>query len=196
VIQDVDDTLKELLVKQVPIDTSVIDIKFEMPTRDWSAAVSKPTVNVYLYDVRENHELRNTNDRFVTKVGDDHFAGRGAVRVDLSYMISVWTSDISDEHQLLGSILTTLLRFPILPDEVLKGSLATQQFAPQAWIAQPERVPNSWDFWGHLEHRMKSGLSYVITAAIEPFAATGVKLVGETLTIAHNSPKRNPPSPN
>ncbi len=194
-IQDVDDTLKELLVRQVPIDTSAIDIKFEMPTRDWSAAVSKPTVNAYLYDVRENHELRDTS-RFVNKVGDDHFEHRGAVRVDLSYMISVWTSDISDEHQLLGSILTTLLRFPTLPDEVLRGALVTQQFAPQAWIAQPERAPNSWDFWGHLEHRMKSGLSYVITAAIEPFAGTGVKLVGATRTIALNSPKRNPPSPN
>ena len=44
-IQDVDDTLKELLVQMVPIDTSVIDIKFEMPNKEWSAAVTKPTIN-------------------------------------------------------------------------------------------------------------------------------------------------------
>lgn len=189
-IQDVDETLKDLLVKKAPIVLSDIDIEFKMPTRDWSAGVQKPTINLYLFDIRENHELRS-NDRFVTRAGADSTQRRAPVRVDLSYMISVWTQDISDEHLLLGKILTTLLRFPLLPTDVLQGSLVTQPVPLQAWIAQPDRQPNSWDFWGHLEHRMKSGVCYVITAALEPFAVEPVDLVAATVLNVRNTPKRN-----
>jgi hypothetical protein len=179
VIQDVDDTLKELLVRKVPLDTSLIDIKFEMPTRDWSTSVSRPTVNAYLYDVRENHELRS-NDRFLTRNGNVGTQRRAPVRIDLAYMISVWTADISDEHQLLGGILAALLRYPSLPADVLKGSLQTQPLPLQAWIAQPERIPSPWEFWGHLEHRMKSGLCYVITTAFDASPAEDAPLVTRT----------------
>ncbi len=180
-IQDVDDTLKELLVQKAAIDPSLIDIKFEMPTREWSASVSKPTVNVYLYDVRENHELRS-NEPYLARAADKKTGTqqRAPVRIDLCYLITAWTTDISDEHQLLGRILLTLLRFPLLPDEVLKGSLQTQPFPIHAWIAQPERTPNPWDFWGHVEHRMKSGLSYAVTTAFEPTDVETVALALST----------------
>jgi hypothetical protein len=180
-IQDVDATLKELLVRKVPLDTSLIDIKFEMPTRDWSASVARPTVNAYLYDVRENHELRS-NTRTLMRNGTVGSQTRAPIRVDLAYMISVWTTDIADEHQLLGEILAALLRFPVLPADVLKGALQSQAQPLQAWIAQPERIPQPWEFCGHLEHRMKSALSYVITTAFDAFPAEDAPLVRRTVT--------------
>jgi hypothetical protein len=170
VIHDLDDTLKDLLVREAGIDPTVIDIRFEMPSPEWSTEISsRPTINLYLYDVRENVELRSSQSH-ATRVDDAWTQRRAPVRVDLSYMISVWTEHIADEHQLLGQILLTLLRHPLLPPHVLKGSLLTQPLPLRAWIAQPERIPNSWDFWGHVEHRMKSGLSYVVTASLEPHA--------------------------
>lgn len=175
-IQDLDDTLKELLVRKAPFDPAEVDIKFEMPTREWSTAVSKPTINIYLYDVRENAELRSS-ERTRTRIDDGHGTElRPPVRVDLSYLISAWASDIADEHQLLGRILTTMLRFPFLPNDVLKGAMQTQPFPIRGWISLPERTPNSWDVWGHLEHRMKPSLSYVITAAFQPFEPEAVLL--------------------
>ena len=174
-IQDVDDTLKELLVQQVPIKTADIDIKFDMPTKEWSATVTKPTVNLFLYDVRENHELRNS-ERAVTRADKTGTITRAAIRVDLSYLISVWTTDISDEHQLLGRILTALVQFSQLPTDVLKGAMQSQPFPVHAWIAQPERLPNPWEFWGHMDHGMKAALNYVLTASVQPFAAEQVQL--------------------
>lgn len=174
-IQDVDDTLRELLVQRVPIKTADIDIKFDMPTKDWSATVTKPTVNLFLYDVRENHELR-TSERPFTRTDRTGTLTRAAVRVDLSYLISVWTTDISDEHQLLGRILTALVQFPQVPNEVLKGAMQSQPFPVHAWIAQPERLPNPWEFWGHMDHGMKAALNYVLTASVQPFAAEEVQL--------------------
>jgi hypothetical protein len=184
VIQDADNSLKALLVQKVPIDITAIDIRFEIPTKEWSATVTKPTINLFLYDVRENHELRSQQRLLsaVTGTAGSGAAGSGTdsgppVRMDLCYMITVWTADVSDEHQLLGSLLTTLLRFPILPPEVLSGSMATQPFPLRAWIAQPERTPNPWDFWGNVEHRMKAGLNFTVTVAVQPFADATVQLV-------------------
>jgi hypothetical protein len=97
--------------------------------------------------------------------------------MDLTYLISAWTTEVSDEHQLLGRVLTTLLRFPFLPDDVLKGALVSQPLPVQAWIAQPERTPNPWDVWGNMENRMKAALNFVLTASFEPNQAQEVRLV-------------------
>jgi hypothetical protein len=183
VIQDIDETLKELLVQRGGIDAAAIDIRFEMPNREWSAAVTKPTINIFLYDVRENHELRSaqrTLARDAANTGGRET--RAPIRLDLSYLITAWTTDIADEHQLLGRVLSTLLRFPVLPADVLKGAMQTQPVPLQAWIAQPERAPNPWEFWGHMEQGMKAGLHFVLTTALEPFQAVDVQLVRQTVT--------------
>ena len=183
-IHDVDATLKELLVQKMPLDVSAVDVSFDMPNRDWSDRVVKPTLNLFLYDVRENHELRSNQHSLVRNgaVGSERQA---PVRMDLTYLISAWTTDISDEHQLLGRVLTTLLRFPLLPDEVLKGSLLTQPLPVQAWIAQPERTPNPWDFWGNMENRLKAALNFVLTVSFEPYQAQEVRLVTTSTVNVH-----------
>jgi hypothetical protein len=190
VIQDVDDTLKELLVQRAHINTADIDIKFDMPNKDWSASVTKPTINLFLYDVRENHELRS-NERTLVR-NSDNIGGvvrRPPVRIDLSYLISVWTTDISDEHRLLGSLLNTLLQFPLLPDDVLKGAMQTQAFPVHAWITQPDRLPNPWEFWGHMDHGMKASLNFVLTTSWEPVPDENVTLVKqETINLNLKNP--------
>ncbi len=177
-IQDIDDSVKELLVQKVPIDIAAVDIKFEMPSGDWATGVSRPTLNLFLYDMRENHELRN-NQRYLQRSGSAATERRAPVRVDFTYLITAWTADVSDEHQLLGRVLLALLRYPLLPNEVLKGAMQTQPLPLQAWIAQPERTPNAWDFWGSLDGRLKAGISYVVTASLEPHPAEEVGLVTE-----------------
>jgi len=180
-IHDVDDTLKELLLQKVPLDPAAIDIRFEMPNKEWAVGVSRPTVNLYLYDVRENHELRSA-ERSVVRNGASAVLARAPVRIDLAYLVTVWTSDIADEHQLLGRLLATLLRFPLLPPEVLKGSVQTQPQPPQAWIAQPERMPSPWEFWGHMDHGMKAGLNVVLTTSLDTQATETFPLATQTVT--------------
>jgi hypothetical protein len=180
VIDDLDQTLKELLIQKVPIDVDAIDVKFEMPTSDWASTLLKPTINVFLYDVRENLELRSSQRELIRAQA----MGTGTetpppARIDLTYLISVWTNDMSDEHQLLGRLLAALLRHPYLPQDVLKGVMQDQPLPLHAWIAQPERTPNPWDFWGSLDGRLKAGISYVVTAAIELHPPEEVRLVTE-----------------
>src|SRR5262245_24313325 len=184
VIQDVDATLKELLVQKMPLDVNAVDVIFDMPNRDWSGRVTKPTVNLFLYDVRENHELRN-NTRSLARNGAVGSERQGPVRMDLTYLISAWTTDVSDEHQLLGRVLNTLLRFPLLPDDVLKGALVTQPFPVPVWNAQPERMPNPCDFWCTREHRLQADLTFVLTVSFEPNQAQDVRLVTTSTVNVH-----------
>lgn len=179
-IDDVDATLKALLATKTPFDPSAVDIRFERPDREWSASVTKPTINLFLYDLRENHELRS-NERYLTRTDGTGAETRAPVRIDLSYLITAWTSDVADEHQLLGRVLATLLRFPVLPPDVLKGSMQSQPLPPRAWIAQPERMPNPWEFWGHVDHGMKAALCLVLTTSLEPHAVTEARLVTTTV---------------
>jgi hypothetical protein len=192
VIQDLDDSLKALLVQEVPLDPADVAIAFEMPTHTWSSGLdpNRPTVNLYLYDIRENVELR-ASDRFLTTTDDGTVRQPAPVRIDFAYLISAWSKDIADEHRLLGQILTALLRFPELPSGVLQGSMQTQPYPLHAWIARPERLPNPWDFWGHVENRMKSALSYVLTAAIQPFASEAVKIVTHPFARVDLKPPHN-----
>lgn len=178
-IQDLDDTLKELLVKKVPIDLATIDIKFEVPDKEWETKISaKPTINLYLYDIRENHDLRS-NEPSLMRNGATGLETPAPVRIDFAYLITTWTKEIADEHRLLGNLLKTLLRYPILPSDVLKGEMATQSLPLRSWIAQPERTPNAWDFWGALDGRIKASLSYMVTVAVQPATAVEVRLVQE-----------------
>jgi uncharacterized protein DUF4255 len=177
-IHDLDATLKELLVQKVPIDLASVDIKFEMPSAEWGGSVTRPTIDLFLYDIRENHELRS-NARQLARQGSVATETRSPPRVDLTYAISVWTSDIADEHRLLGGLLKTLLSYPVLPEEVLKGGIASQPFPVRGWIAQPDRTPNAWDFWGALDGRLKADLSYVVTLAVEAVKPVEVGLVTE-----------------
>lgn len=179
-IHDLDATLKELLVRKVPLNPSLVDIRFEMPTKDWITGIQKPTVNLFLYDLRENHDLRG-NERVLERRGGVASETGPPVRIDLTYLITVWTSDVADEHQLLGTLLGTLLSLPVLPEDILKGAMQQQPWPLRAWIAQPERTPNAWDFWGSLDGRLKAGISYVVTAAWQAQTAIERTLVTESI---------------
>lgn len=204
-IKDLDYTIKQLLSQNLPtnlpIEKNSIDINFDMPDRDWVAKLQKlPTINLFLYDFRENRELRN-NERLRARTGTTALEIKSPVYMDFSYMITVWASDINDEHQVLGAILKTLLRYPVLPMEVLQGELQTelnhtplpdriplpgmQPIPLRAWVSQPERIPNSWEFWTVLEGRLKAGISYVVTVPVQPFTPDNVYLATEN-TIKFN----------
>src|SRR5579872_2360538 len=57
---DLDETIRQLLIHGVPLDLSEVDVSFDAPDREWSGRLSRPTVNCFLYDVRENLEMRQT----------------------------------------------------------------------------------------------------------------------------------------
>ena len=165
-INELDETIKQLLIKKGSLNPAEVDIVFDMPDREWSSSISKPTVNIYLYDIHENRELRDF-DWDMTRNKGKATRTIKPVRIDLSYLVTVWTNDTADQHRLLGHILTTLFRYPEIPVELLQGSLENVDMPIRTWAAQADGVlKNTADFWSALDNTLKPSISYVVTVPI------------------------------
>jgi hypothetical protein len=168
VLSNLDEALKQLLIKKGEIDTGEVDISFEMPNREWSATLSKPTINIYLYDVRENHKLRGTEWTITKDKNGIATRKKNASRIDISFLITIWTSDISDEHRLLWQVLGTLFKYQELPAEILSGPLSEARYPITAVTAQPDGLFNNpADFWSALDNEIKPSINYVVTLPLD-----------------------------
>ena len=110
-LDDLDRTLREVLVGHVP-DLDADHLHFEPPDAEFTPVV--PAVDLFLYDVRENRELR-TNDWELDRPGNGSVTRhRAPRRVDCSYLITAWAGDPLSEHRLLGRVLRALLQSPVI----------------------------------------------------------------------------------
>jgi hypothetical protein len=161
-----DESLEAFLRATVPLSRREIDVAFDAPDREWAAHVSRPTVNLYLWDVRRNLEQRDGGEEVV--VGDNGRVHRRAPlpRVDCRYLVTAWTSDVRDEHSLLGATLVALLRYQEIEAQYLKGPFQTVKPAPTIEVAATDGRDNS-DFWSALGGQLKPGLDVVVTATLD-----------------------------
>jgi len=170
-LHELDQTLAALLKRELP-GRDQITVSFAAPDDQFS--VKPPAVDLFLYDVRENLELRS-NDEVVERQTDwTSIRYRPPVRVDASYLITAWPgggsgqSDASeDEHMLLSAVMRVLLRFPKLPRELLNGSLARQDWPLPVSTLQPGRLQSLGEFWQALGGKPKAALNYTVTLPVD-----------------------------
>ena len=172
-IADLDDTIRQLLKQELPIKNNEIEVSFDQPKREWSARLARPAVNLYLYDLRENHTLRQHHwERLPPADGTGDRAARlkrSPMRVDCHYMLTAWASDPEDEHRLLTRCLVTLFRFPILPEDRLVGGIREPLFDVQARLASHDKLTNPAEVWSALDNEMRPSVSYIVTLALDPW---------------------------
>lgn len=175
-IHEVDDALRTLLRAEV-LEGAQIAVVFDAPTREWAAKVNAPTVNLYLYDIREDMRRRERGLH-------NEYDGRGTVVArrrpprffKLSYLITAWTKRPEDEHRLLSSLLGCLLGYEALPAERLTGTLQDIGVAVPMTIALPPPEDRSFaDVWSALGGELKPSLDLVISV---PVTASPKYLVG------------------
>lgn len=181
-IADLDETLQELLRKELPIRNGEIDIKFEQPKREWSARLSKPTVNFFLYDLRENVKLRaQQRERILQNAPNGRkrhvYMKRTPYRMDCYYLITTWAVEPEDEHNLLSACVTALLRHPTLPQEYLAGELEEQPYKIHSKLASPDVLPNVSEVWSVLDNEMRPAVTCVLTIAIDPWEVETTRMV-------------------
>ncbi len=180
-ISDLDETLRELLIRDLPISNNEIDISFDQPTREWSSRLSRPSLNLYMHDIRENNKLRTQQPNMnVTVNGNTATLARTAMRIDIHYMLTAWTNDPSDEHRLLMRTLMVMLRYRELPEELFFGQLEEQEMGIPYKIAQYENQVSPRELWSVLDNNMRPSLDLVLTIAVNPFDDLTVPLVRET----------------
>ncbi len=167
-IHDLDESLKQLLIVEGKLNSGEIDIRFEAPDREWVGKLSKPTINLFLYDLHENTEFRR-HDWIVNRREDGTASKlKPPLWIDLSYLITVWANVVEDEHRLLWHVLTVLSRFPILPKEVMQGALAKMDHKVQTKTAQTDGAYRSLaELWGSLETQLKPSVNYQVTLPLD-----------------------------
>jgi len=170
-IQDVDESLRAL-VKKDALNGSKADIAFDAPNKEWSSRRNTPTVDLYLYDIREDLEQREVmweeirgdsrDPRFVTERRPP------PRRFKLSYLVTAWTQRPEDEHRLLSSLLACFLRHPTMPADALSGTLAESRQPILLNIALPPPQDRSIsDVWSALGGELKASLDLVVNAPFE-----------------------------
>jgi hypothetical protein len=172
-IDDLDRTLKALLEKELPPLVGQVEITFATPNDQFlSSGVKPPAVGLFLYDVRENRDLRRADPQVERRDGVV-VQTRPPVRVDCSYLVTAWSSAGSakpagyDEHRLLSGAMRVLLRHPTLPAAVLQGSLVSQELPLPTTTLQQGHLQNLAELWQALGGRVRAALNYTVTLAVQ-----------------------------
>lgn len=170
-----DDTLRNLLARDLPSLEG--KVYFDAPDRDFKPSI--PAVDLFLYDVRENLDLRSTEWQMErSNVTGTRWSP--PVRVDCSYLITAWAGDIKSEHTLLGDVMRVLLRYPTLLRDLLADQLQDQFLPLPTAVLQPGHLQSVGEFWQALDGKPKAALNYTVTIAVQPFGAVETPLVVET----------------
>src|SRR3954470_1170088 len=167
-LADLDETLRVLLKRELGRHGfDGVEIAFDAPARDWSSQLSGPTVNLFLYDLRESHEFRPTEWR-TDRSNGSHREVRPPMMMECSYAVTAWTQAVEDEHRLLSQVLAVMFAFPALPADAMPSRLQglAERYPISGRIAQP-KADGKADFWNAVGGQYKASLDFVLTIACE-----------------------------
>jgi hypothetical protein len=167
VIHDVDQALRALIRRDAVTEADV-DVVFDAPTKDWAGRRNSPTIDVYLYDIREDMRRRERG-----QVNEYDGAGRVVGRhlpprhFKLSYLVTAWTQRPEDEHRLLSSLLACFLRHDAIPADLL-GPAQTEIGLPvPLTVGLPPPEDRAFaDVWSALGGELKPSLDIVVTTPV------------------------------
>jgi uncharacterized protein DUF4255 len=166
-LADLDESLRGLLKGELERHGfEGIEIAFDAPTREWSGQLSSPAVNLFLYDLRESEEDRQSGWTR-RRVGDEFIESPPPMVMEVSYAITAWAQAVEDEHRLLSQVLSLLYAFPVLPQEMLNGRLrnGSQPLSIKAKVGQAKG--DKADFWTAVGGQYKASLDYVVRLSVE-----------------------------
>ncbi len=168
-IAEVDAAL-EALVRRDAVNGGRVDVLFDAPNKDWVARRNAPTIDLYLYDIREDLPRRQLQMEPVRDAASGFVTERRlpARRFRLSYLVTAWTQRPEDEHRLLSACLATLARNEFIPFDLVDGSLAISPYPVLLTVCLPPPQDRSIaDVWSALGGELKPSLDLVATAPLD-----------------------------
>ena len=176
---DLDATLTVLLNDAPPAELTLLngaDVSFLTPEKAFAPA--QTTVNLFLYEVRENRDLRDPTP-IVERDGNTFKRRPAPLRSDCSYIVTTWAAAVqgaarvATEHQLLGETLTWLSRFPTVPDRYLQGLLGAPDriYPPPTMVAQLDPNRHAGDFWAAMGIAPRPAFYLTVTVELSLGAA-------------------------
>ncbi len=178
-IRDLSQTLKAILTQPgLPTELAAAQIVFDPPVDNFEP--SQTTIDLFLYDVRENMELRH-NEPHLERQNGAVIVYPPPLRIACSYLITAWPASGEElalqEQRLLSQVLQTLAHYPKIPSPFLQGSLIDQEPDLPLMTAQINGPKEPAEFWTALGNRLRPSISVMVTFTmnvIEPKVAPQV----------------------
>ncbi len=168
-LADLDETVRRLLTREFTgRGFDGVEVAFDAPGKEWSAQLSAPTVNLFLYDLRQAEDHQPSDWRVRTEDGRT-VESRPPLRLLASYAVTAWTREVEDEHRLLSQVLAILYTYDTLPADLLAGGLSdpsAQPFPLRTRVAEP-RNSGSPEFWSSVGGSYKASLDYGVVVMCE-----------------------------
>jgi len=170
-IADLDEALRTLLRKELGRHGfEGVDVAFDAPSKEWSGKLTNPTVDLFLYDLRE------AIDRAKISMSEARANG-GAVatppplRLELTYAVTAWTKAVEDEHRLLSQVLAVLFSYRSLPESVLaeQSDGGSQLRDIETSVGRPRE--EKADFWSAVGGQYKASIDFVVLLTVESGAS-------------------------
>ncbi len=193
-IHEVDEALRLLLTESGLRDGGV-ELVFDPPTRDWAARRNAPTVNVFLYGIREDPGFRQIGAFPEYDREGVTTALRPVPRwFDLAYLVTAWTNRPQDEHRLLSEVMRRLIGIEALPPHLLTGTLAELGLTVRIDVSGTRGdMPSSADVWSGLGGDLKPALDLRVLAPLTAAAVPAPPPVTEGARVRLSDVAAAPP---
>jgi len=195
-LHELDQTLRVLLRRDLSPELlqQVPTISFATPDESFPpASLTLPAINFFLYELRENNELRGFEqvmerqcDSERTLLSVRHPAWK---RVDCHYLVCAiarpgaqGADEQEFEHRILGDVLRVLLRHPELPAQALQGRLHEQPWPLPTRVLQPLSSSQGLEPWLALKCKPRASFQYAVTLGFPLGEEASVSVVRELLT--------------
>lgn len=167
-ISQVDDALRQIIATEA-VDQGGVELVLDAPTKDWAARRNAPTVNLYLYDIREDLRRRERGWNEQTDDAGVVISRRPVPRYfKLSYLVTAWTQRPEDEHRLLDGLLRCFLKYDAVPPRLVTGPLDVGGLAVPLTIGLPPPEDRAFaDVWSALGGELKPSLDLVVVAPVD-----------------------------
>ncbi len=167
-IADLDDGLRRLVLEQLKRHGfDDVDVSFDTPTREWAGQLTRPTVNLFLCDLRRSTKAGQSGPDTGGRSRGGATERPPSLRVDCIFAVTAWSKAVTDEHRLLSQVLGVLYAYPILDDHLGERlQNGSQRFSVLATVGE-QRPEGRADFWNSVGGHYKPALDYVVTLAVE-----------------------------
>jgi hypothetical protein len=168
-IAELDESLRTVLDRELGRHGfDGVDISFDAPSREWSGKLTVPTVDLFLYDLREAGD-RATSSPQPQRGGRAPSMVAPPLRLALTYAVTAWTKAVEDEHRLLSQVLAILFSHKRLPEDVFDAGRAGTQAPVETAVARPREDKS--DFWNAIGGQYKVSIDYVVQLTVDSGAS-------------------------
>lgn len=169
-IADVQHALKEMVYSEAALPRDALDVRFAAPTSAWVSGLTRPTLNFFLHDIRENTGLRSTE--FVhSYVAGGRRRDLAPRRVDLKYLVTVFfKSQVDelgrDEWNVLWRVLAALMRQDDWEEQYVPPAARELDVGVLGMIGQPEGQA-AQGLFSSLGLPVRPHLNYTLTVPLD-----------------------------